>query len=85
MVIKYPSIEDTNYFTNRALENKDGEPTGKILMFRKKGKEKYFLRLKCPFCGHMQEREEAFEKKPFRPACEKCGKKVIISKLKSKK
>ncbi|MCK5043110.1 MAG: hypothetical protein KAJ20_00765 [Candidatus Aenigmarchaeota archaeon] len=84
MVLQYSDIKNTDYFTNRALENDEGEKTGKILMFREKGKEKYYLRMKCPYCGHMQEREEAFEKKPYRPACEKCGRKVVIKKLKSK-
>ncbi|MBW6461622.1 MAG: phage terminase large subunit family protein [DPANN group archaeon] len=82
MVIKYPDIDNTNYFTNRALCNKEGEKTGKILMFREKGKEEFYLRMKCPYCGHMQEREEKFEKKPYRPACEECGKKIAIVKLK---
>ncbi len=84
MAIQYTDIKNTDYFTNRALENDEGEKTGKILMFHEKGKEKYYLRMKCPFCGHMQEREEAFAKKPYRPACEKCGRKVVIKKLKSK-
>ncbi len=84
MAMKYPEIDNTDYFTNRALENDEGEKTGKILMFREKGKKEFYIRMKCPYCGHMQERKEAFEKKPYRPACEKCGRKLVIKKLKSK-
>ncbi|MBW6451948.1 MAG: hypothetical protein K0B02_04445 [DPANN group archaeon] len=81
-MVNFPDISNTNYFTNRSLPNKEGEMTGKILMFREKGKEEYHLIMTCPFCGHEQERDEAFEKKPFRPKCSSCTKSILISKLK---
>jgi len=81
----YPNVSDTNYFTNRALENKEGEKTGKVIMWRMKGEEEYHLVLKCPFCGHDQELVEKFAKKPYRPRCQNCAKSILISKLKLKK
>ncbi len=83
--MKFPNIGDTNYFTNRALDNEKGEPAGKIVMWRMKGEEEFRYILKCPFCGHEQEKKEEFTKKPYRPRCEKCGKSVVIAKLRKKK
>ncbi len=83
--MKFPNISDTNYFTNRALDNKEGEPTGKIIMWRMKGEEAFNYILKCPFCGHEQEKKEEFAKKPYRPRCENCNKSVVIAKIKKKK
>lgn len=82
---KYPNIDETNYFTNRALENDAGEKTGKIMMWRMKGEEKFRYILKCPFCGAVTERDELFEKRPYRPGCTQCGKKVLVEKIKAKK
>ncbi|MCK5333676.1 MAG: hypothetical protein KAJ24_04135 [Candidatus Aenigmarchaeota archaeon] len=81
----YPSIGDTNYFTNRGLENDKEEKTGKIIMWRNKGEEKFHIILKCPFCSAENEFTEEFEKRPYRPACPACGKKFIIAKIKAKK
>ncbi len=82
---KFPNISDTNYFTNRALDNEKGEVAGKIIMWRIRGEEEFRYILKCPFCGHEQEKKEVFAKKPYRPRCEKCNKSVVIAKLKKKK
>ncbi|MFH1126540.1 MAG: hypothetical protein V1718_00325 [archaeon] len=82
---KFPNINDTNYFTNRALENEKGETSGKIIMWRIKGEEEYRYVLKCPFCGHDQEKKEAFTRRPYRPRCDNCGKSIAISKIKKKK
>lgn len=82
---EYPSISDTDYFTNRALENENGEKCGKIIMWRIKGDTEFHVSLKCPFCGKEQEYKQAFEKKPYRPACQGCGKMFIISKIKPEK
>lgn len=85
MAEKYPNITETNYFTNRALENDNGEKTGKIIMWRVKGSEKFHYTLKCPYCGDVTERDELFEKRPYRPWCNKCGKTIMIEKIKAKK
>lgn len=82
---KFPNIEDTNYFTNRALDNEDGEIKGKIIMWRVKGEEEFHYILKCPFCGHDQEKKEAFPKRPYRPRCDSCGKSILVGKIKKKK
>ncbi len=84
-VMSFPNINDTNYFTNRALDNEKGEPTGKIVMWRIRGEEEFSYILKCPFCGHEQEKKELFPKKPYRPRCEKCNKSIVVAKLKKKK
>ena len=85
MATQYPSIDETNYFTNRALENDSGEKNGKILMWRMKGGEKFHYILKCPYCSAITEKDELFEKKPYRPSCSTCGKKVVVEKIKAKK
>lgn len=81
----YPRIENTDYFTNRALENEKGEKSGKIVMWRVKGENQFHVVLKCPFCGKDQEYTQAFEKRPYRPACQSCGKNFVISKIKPEK
>ncbi len=85
MVTQYPNIAETNYFTNRALENDKCEKTGKIIMWREKSSKKFHYILKCPFCSEITEKDELFEKKPYRPWCGKCGKKVLVEKIKVKK
>lgn len=85
MAREYPSVNEMNYFTNRKLENEKGEKVGKILIWRLKGEEEYNIEMKCPFCEHIQSRKEIFERRPFRPVCEKCGKKVVIERMNTKK
>ena len=85
IMVTYPDIGDTNYFTNRALENKAGEKKGKIIMWRNKGKEEFHMILTCPECGEVTEKKQAFEKKPYRPNCDSCGAKFVIAKLKADK
>ncbi len=85
MKIKFPNIEDTDYFTNRALEDDNGEKKGKIIMWRLKGKEEFNIYLKCPFCGFEEQRTEVFKRRPYRPKCSKCGKSFMVSKIKAKK
>lgn len=85
MATQYPKIEETNYFTNRALENEKGEKIGKIIMWRLKGEDAFHYILKCPFCAAMTERDERFERKPYRPGCDSCGKNVLVEKIKTPK
>lgn len=85
MAPEYPKIEETNYFTNRALENEKGEKTGKILMWRLKTSDKFHYILKCPYCGSLTEKDEMFERRPYRPACNSCGKSVMVEKIKKPK
>lgn len=84
MAKEYPDVSEMNYFTNRKLENEKGEKTGKVLIWRLKGEEEYNVEMKCPFCEHIQSRKEKFERRPFRPSCEKCGKSTTIAKIKKK-
>ncbi len=83
--MEIPNLENTNYFTNRALEDDKGNKKGKIIIWRYKGKEEFNIILDCPFCGTHQERKEEFKRKPYRPKCENCGKGFMISKIKPKK
>ena len=81
----YPKINEMDYFTNRSLENKEGEKKGRILMFREKGKEKFHIRMKCAFCEESSEFTTEFKKKPYNVECPKCHKKFKIIKLNKKK
>ena len=85
IIMDYPKISDTNYFTNRALANEKGEKKGKIVMWRIKGETEFHLIMVCPYCLAKQDQVKEFPKKPYRPVCEKCGKSITIAKLKSEK
>lgn len=85
MAKKYPDVSEMNYLTNRRLENKKGERTGKIFMWRRKGEEDFNIELKCPECGNYEEKKEKFARRPYNPSCSKCGTSFMITKLKQKK
>ena len=58
-------IDDINelaYVTNRKLQNDDGENTGTVFMWRKKGEEVSNYRLKCPYCESEEESSVVFKK-----------------------
>lgn len=81
----YPNIADTNYFTNRKVENEKGEETGKVVMWRNKSGPEFHYIMKCPYCLKESEGKEAFTKRPYRPKCVHCGKSVTVAKLKPAK
>jgi hypothetical protein len=83
--MEYPNIDNTNYFTNRGLANEKGEKKGKIVMWRVKGEEEFCYIMVCPFCMQKQEAKRKFEKRPYRPVCEKCGKSITVAKIKPEK
>jgi len=80
--VKFPRMEDVDYFTNRPLENENGERTGKIIMFRLKGETKFQYKMICPFCGKEQEGSIEFKRRPYRVPCKHCNKKILIERLK---
>ena len=85
MRVKFPRIEDTNYFTNRPLLNDKGEKTGKLIMFRLKGEDEFNYLLVCPYCGEEQEGSVVFKRRPYRIQCKKCERKILVEKLLKKK
>lgn len=84
-MVTIPPLEELDYYTRRELKNEQGQKTGFIRMWRRKGKKEFHIEMKCPFCGKAQERDEVFEKKPYRPVCESCGKSVTVEKMTKKK
>ena len=84
-MVTYPDLNNTAYYTNRALENKAGEKKGKIIMWRNKGEEVFRMILTCPECDTVNEKTQEFEKKPYRPICDNCGAKIVVAKLKAEK
>lgn len=78
----YPNIANTDYFTNRKVENEKGEETGKVIMWRNKGDPAFHFIMKCPFCLKDSEGKENFTRRPYRPKCSQCGKSVTIAKIK---
>lgn len=48
-------IKDFAYITTRKLPNEQGEKSGAVFMWRRKGKEEFNYKLKCPYCGEEQE------------------------------
>ena len=83
--MKYPRMEDVSYFTNRMLENEKGEKKGKLIMFRLKGEKEFNYHMICPYCLEEQEGKAVFTRRPYRIACKKCGKKILVEKLLKKK
>jgi ribosomal protein S27E len=77
-------ITDTKelaYITSRKLKNENGEKTGAVFMWRKKGEEEFNYKLKCPYCETEQESSVVFNKRPYRVRCNNCGKSILIEKL----
>lgn len=78
------------FITTRELQNKSGNPTGKVRIIKMKGEEKVMVDFTCPICGHSEKREESWSepfvtgtgaKKKMYPTCSKCGHKVTVLKL----
>lgn len=85
MFMKLPPIEEMDYFTRRTLVNDNGEKTGMVMIYRRKGDEKFHYFLLCPYCGKEQKGEAVFKRRPYRIECKNCGKKILVSRLLKKK
>lgn len=77
-------IKELAYITSRKLQNADGETTGTVLLWRKKGEEEFGYKLKCPHCETEQESSIMFKKRPYRVRCNNCDKSIMIEKLSKK-
>jgi hypothetical protein len=47
-------IKELAYITSRKLQNENGEKTGTVMMWRKKGEEEFGYKLTCPYCATAQ-------------------------------
>ena len=74
-------FEELAYITTRKLENEQGEKTGTVLLYRKKGEEEFRYKLTCPHCGTEQKSRVLFKRRPYRIKCSNCGKSILIEKL----
>ena len=74
-------IKDFAYITTRKLPNEQGEKSGEVFMWRRKGEEEYHYKLKCPYCGEEQESSVIFKRRPYRVKCSNCGKSIMVEKL----
>jgi len=74
-------LKNLAYLTRRKLENENGEQTGAVVMWRKKGEEEFNYLLQCPYCGMEQQSHVFFKKRPYRLQCSNCGKSILIEKL----
>ncbi|MCW3134080.1 MAG: hypothetical protein N2V78_07130 [Methanophagales archaeon] len=77
-------IKDFAYITSRKLPNEQGEKSGEVFMWRRKGEEEFNYKLKCPYCGDEQESSVVFKRRPYRVRCSNCGKSILIEKLSKK-
>jgi ribosomal protein S27E len=77
-------IKDFAYITSRKLPNEQGEKSGEVFMWRRKGEEEFNYKLKCPYCGEEQESSVVFNKRPYRVKCSNCGKSIMVEKLSKK-
>ncbi|MCK5321819.1 MAG: hypothetical protein KAJ47_01005 [Candidatus Aenigmarchaeota archaeon] len=82
---EYPNIDEMGYFTNRSLENKEGEKKGRLLMYREKDKEDFHVKMKCAMCGESHEFTTQFTRKPYTVICPGCNSKFKVVKLSKKK
>ncbi|RLG13946.1 MAG: hypothetical protein DRN66_03190 [Candidatus Nanohalarchaeota archaeon] len=81
--MELPDFDKTAYFTKRSLDNREGETTGEIILWRMKGEKEFKYILDCPFCKKHTECESiTFEKKPYKFRCSSCDKIIRIGKLK---
>jgi ribosomal protein S27E len=74
-------IKDFAYITTRKLLNEQGEKSGEVFMWRRKGEEEFNYKLKCPYCGEEQESSVVFKKRPYRVRCSNCVKGIMVEKL----
>ena len=79
------------YITNRELGNSSGQNTGKIRILKLKEEMGANVELTCPECGTSEKRKEVWGEpfvigsgasKKFTLACNKCGFKINLLKLK---
>ena len=74
-------IKERAYITSSKLRDEDGEKTGTVVMWRRKGEEEFNYKLTCPYCETEQESSVVFNKRPYRVKCSNCGKSILIEKL----
>ena len=74
-------IKELAYITSRKLPNDEGEKTGTVEMWRKKGEEEFGYKLTCPYCATEQESRVEFKRRPYRVRCSTCNKSITIEKL----
>ena len=72
------------YITSRKLKNADGEETGTVVMWRKKGDDAFGYKLTCPYRATEQESSVVFKRRPYRVRCSNCNKSILIEKLSAK-
>ncbi len=70
-----------SYFTKRKLQNRTGEETGEIFLWKKKDEEESSYMLKCPFCSEEQQGKVLLVRRPYRVKCSKCKKSITLPKL----
>ncbi len=69
------------YLTKRKLQNKEGEETGEIFVWKEKEKEESQYIMKCPYCGVEQEGSVLLVKRPYRVRCSSCDRSITLPKL----
>jgi len=70
-----------SYLTKRKLENKEGEESGEIFLWKEKEKEESQYVMKCPHCGVEQEGSVVLVKRPYRLRCSSCERSITLPKL----
>lgn len=73
-----------SFVTNRAIENRAGEETGKVVAFVLSGETTAKVKYTCAECRHTAEMTQLF-KRPFAVRCQKCSFLMKLPKLKGKK
>jgi len=69
------------YLTKRKLNDKNGDESGEIILWKPKTTEESEYVLICPFCKVEQEGKVIFKKRPYRLRCKSCGKSITLPKL----
>jgi transcription elongation factor Elf1 len=70
------------YFTKRKLQNKEGEETGEIFVWKRRGDLEHSFAMECPYCNKDGEGTVDLKKRPYRVRCPNCNRSIMLKKLK---
>lgn len=73
------------YISRRKLENKEGETTGEVFLWKRAGDENHSFVMQCPYCLVESEGEVSLKRRPYRVRCAGCNRSITLKRLKDEK
>ncbi len=71
-----------SYLSKRKLNNRKGEETGEIFIWKKKGELEHSFSIKCPHCLSEENGTVVLNRRPYRLRCPNCNRSITLKKLK---